>query len=111
MLIKTTDDWWLLVESHWQNILNIFANVDAPLGTDENGHWWSDEIGGKITRHEKALIEVLLEARENGDHQTLHAFFEKVWVAAPDLKYIHSWPSWSIFCDLCSEYWVFETKS
>jgi hypothetical protein len=109
MLIKTADNWWLLVESHWQDIINIFANVGAPLEKNENGHWWSNEIGGEIIRHEKALIEVLEDAKENGDHQTLYVFFQKAWVAAPDSKYIHSWPSWYIFCDLCSEYWVFTT--
>jgi len=108
MIIKTPNDWWVLVESHWQNILDIFDKVGAPLERNENGHWWANEIFTEAIRHEKSLIRTLEDAKESEDHKTLHDLFQKAWIAAPDKKYIHSWPSWDIFCDLCSEIWVFD---
>ena len=108
MNIKTQDDWWILVNSHWQNILDIFANVGAPLGRDEKDHWWPDEPFQLSVRHEQPLIKILMEAKETENHKILYFYFQKVWEAAPDERFIHGWPSWAILCDLCSEYWVFE---
>src|SRR5271157_1219090 len=111
MNIKTPDDWWILVDSHWQNILDIFYNIGAPLERNEAGYWWADEIFTEATRHEKTLIRTLEEAKRSEDHETLHDLFQKAWMAEPDEKYIHSWPSWNILCDLCSEYWVFQPEN
>lgn len=110
MEIKTPNDWWTLVDSHWQNILDIFSNVGAPLERNEEGHWWADEVFEPATRHEKTLISTLEDAKEEADHKTLHDLLQKAWLAAPDERYIHSWPSWGILCDLCSEAWVFEPE-
>lgn len=111
MIIETPDDWWCALDAHWQNILDIFGAVGAPLSRTEDGHWWSDDQGKEPSRHDKPLVRVLEEARENRDHETLSDFLQKAWSAAPDSERIHSWPSWHVLCDLCSEGWVFHADA
>jgi len=108
-IIKTMDDWWCTLESNWSNILDIFDRVGAPMGRSEIDRFWSDGMGKEPTQHEYTLIKTLEVALEEKDHETLKSFFEKAWMAAPDKPYIHSWPGWSALCDLCSEYWVFDS--
>jgi hypothetical protein len=110
MEIRTPEDWWSEVDRHWSNILDIFERVGAPMGGDEDGHWWSDGIGQDATRHDKTMIRTLEDAKRDRDHETLGGFFQKAWMAAPDRPHIHSWPSWGALCDLCSENWVFEPE-
>jgi hypothetical protein len=107
LIIKTPDDWWSEVETHWQHILDIFEFVGAPMGGEEVDHWWREDIGSDEVRHDMTLIRTLEDARSRKDHETLHGLFQKAWMAAPDRPDIHRWNSWGAFCDLCSENWVF----
>jgi hypothetical protein len=108
--IRTQGDWWAAVDSHWSNILDIFDRCGAPMSRGPEGLWWSDGIGLEPVIHEKTMIRTLEDAKAEKDHETLHSFFEKAWMAAPDSSYIHGWPSWGMLCDLCSEYWVFQPE-
>ena len=109
MDIKTPNNWWDVLDTHWQNILDIFQNVGAPLQRDPSGRMYSDGLGLEPTMHTKTLIHTLEDAKKDRDHETMHDFLQKAWSAAPDKPYIHKWPSWSALCDLCSEYWVFDS--
>lgn len=122
MIIKTQADWWRAVDERWQDLLDIFDRAGAPLDRTEEEHWWSDGIGKEITRHDRPLVHVLEQAKIDRDHETLHSFFEKAWLAAPDRGFIHSWPaapdprligswpSWDVLCNLCSGDWVFHPE-
>jgi hypothetical protein len=110
MMIKKPEDWWTLTNSQWENLLNIFDSTGAPMGRDEESHWWRDEAKAEVIRHPKSLAQTLEDARIGGDFETLHHFFELAWSAAPDTPEIHSWPGWGHLCDLCSEFWVFHPE-
>ena len=106
--IRTADDWWAVLDSRWSALLDIFERVDAPLGGDETGHWWRDEISGEEIRHDKTMIRTLEDAKRERDHSIMAGFLQKAWMAAPDKPHIHQWPNWGDLCDLCSETWVFD---
>jgi len=110
MIIRTPRDWWNAVNQNWEYILDIFENAGAPMGRSEDDHWWSDGIGQDITRHERPLVQVLENAKIDRDHETLHHYFNLAWLAAPDQPSIHQWVAWDVFCDLCSENWVFDPE-
>lgn len=106
MIIKTPEDWWNGVLNNWSDIVTIFENCGAPLGD----HWWSEGIGQEPTFHDQVFLAMLTDLRDKRDHQGLHRWLNLCWLAAPDKSYIHHWPSWGLFCDLCSENWVFEPE-
>ncbi len=107
MIINSENDWWNVLESHWPNIIEIFYNCGAPL--DEK--MWSDGIGIPVSYHPRTFIGTLETLKMNHNGVELHHFLQLCWLAAPDKSYIHQWPSWGAFCDLCSEDWVFEPES
>ncbi len=51
---------------------------------------------------------VVLERLKQTRDPMLATWFERAWIQAPDLGYIHTWPNWMRFCDLCSEREVLE---
>lgn len=76
---KTAEEWWLIVNTIWPAILDILGRVDMVA---------SKERAEKMrAAKEPALSELL----------------DKAWAAAPDAYFIHTWPQWDRFCDLCSE--------
>lgn len=101
---KTADEWWANLNAAWSDILEIFANCGAPMTPNEDGRWFSDGIGEEPTRHDKALIQILEDAKRDRNHATLHLWLQRCWSAAPDAPYIHQWRNWGTLCDLCSEY-------
>lgn len=98
------DEWWANVDAAWSDILDIFSRCDAPLSRGPEGCVYSDGPGQDATIHDKTLIRVLEDAREQRDEETLHRWLELCWEAAPDARRIHDWPNWGTLCDLCSEY-------
>lgn len=38
----------------------------------------------------------------------IHRWLNRAWMALPDSESVQHLPYWSVFCDLCSESWVFE---
>lgn len=107
MRIETPDDWWHAVVTHWSDIVEIFELAGAPLGD----HWWSDGINKESSHHPEVFLAFITRLRDERDHRQLARWFNLCWMAAPDSPRIHSWPSWSLFCDLCSETWVFDDNS
>ncbi len=106
MEIKTQEDWWESLNENWNNILDIFVNCGAPLTETV----FSDGIGKEAEIHDKTLLRTLEDLRTEKNGLELSRWLNLCWIAAPDKPYIHSWPSWSAMCDLCSENWVFDEK-
>jgi hypothetical protein len=106
MTIRTADDWWDACLARWDDIVSIFENCGAPLGS----HEWSEGIGKDAEWHDKVFLAFLTDLRDHRDGPELARWFNLCWIAAPDKSYIHSWPGWGTFCDLCSETWVFEPE-
>ena len=75
----TADEWWTITDRIWPAILDIFERVG---------------MGSSIE-----ALEHLKASRDPGTAEALNA----AWVAAPDAGFIHTWPQWGRFCDLCSE--------
>lgn len=78
--IKTADEWWLIVDRIWPAILDIADRVNA----------------------NDAYIKMMEEKKLARDRK-LAGCFNHLWFEAPDAYFIHTWPQWSRFCDLCSE--------
>ncbi len=106
MIIRTPDDWWLALDTHWANILEIYQNCNAPL----EGKFWRETAYGDEINHDKSLLATLEDAKRDRDHEIVHKYLNLLWAAAPDKPYIHEWPSWDVLCDLCSEVWVFNPE-
>lgn len=101
MNIRTPSDWWALLDTHWPNLLGIARAVGAPLSG------FAPELQGDNISTEVLLI-FIERAKVNRDHEKMSYFLQLCWGAAPDEPGIHSWPSWGVLCDLCSEAWVFD---
>lgn len=101
-VIRSKEDWWMSCNARWENILDIFSNIGAPMGRGEEDRWWSDGIGRPDTEHAKCLVQTLEDMRAARDPK-LHFFLNRAHGSAPDKEYIHSWEGWSAFCNLCSE--------
>jgi hypothetical protein len=86
MRIKTPDDWWELVEQEWHDLRKTL-----------------------IMFLDKSQVEDAKRYIENKNHSSLHTLFEEAWYQAPDDGAIHFIPGWGNLCDLCSEFWVFDT--
>lgn len=104
MTITTPLHWWNAVDERWSDIMECFMNAGADLGSQ----FWSDGPGLDATDHGKRMGPMLEDARRQRDHRFMRRMLGLLWMAAPDSPSIHSWPSWDVVCDLCSEDWVFE---
>lgn len=100
----TADDWWKIVDDHWNDFLECFDLCGAPMGSTAWNEFKTDGFGYEMVEHELTLERTLWKAKEDRDHATIHKLFNICWAAAPDKPYIHSWPSWGHLCDVCSEY-------
>lgn len=73
-------EWWHITDRIWPAIMWIAERLNAP---DE----FVADMAWRCEFRERALWN---------DFNTL-------WTQAPDAYYIHTWPQWERFCDLCSE--------
>lgn len=73
------EEYWQIVERIWPAILDIFDRVNM-----------SDRY---------AELEDMRKKKD----KAISSLFNTAWIAAPDAYFIHTWPQWSRFCDLCSE--------
>lgn len=76
----TADEWWLITDRIWPAILDIAQRVGADADDMQR-----------------------LESLKGERKPELSALFNDLWIKAPDAGFIHTWPQWSRFCDLCSE--------
>jgi predicted N-acyltransferase len=79
---KTKEEYWLLVDAHWEDLYNILFSF-----LDKNELSKADNL--RLTK--------------NSD---LSFLFQHAWENAPDSKSIHYIPGWNILCNLCSESYV-----
>lgn len=107
-VVSSVDDWWAKCNSNWENILNIFEKVGAPMGRSEDDRWWSDTFGKPDIFHEKCLAQTLEDLRAAKNGLALHQLFHQAWYNAPSRAY--AWTGWMVFCDLISEDWVFDSN-
>jgi hypothetical protein len=103
MTINNEQDWWDLCERIWPDILEIFSNCGAELRSCE----YPDGAYQEPYLHDISLGELLENLKREYNGKELSRWFNLAWLSAPDRPYIHSWPNWYNFCDLCSENWVF----
>ena len=75
----TADEYWQIVDCIWPAILDIFKRVDM-----------------------QSDISTLETMKLNRDRE-ISNLFNQAWRNAPDEYFIHTWPQWGRFCDLCSE--------
>jgi len=99
-IINNKEDYWNTVDSNWGKILAIFQNVGARLDLPFGPY---EEILSV------SLLEHLNNLKKNRCPE-ITRYFNAAWGAAPDRPYIHDWLGWDIFCDLCSETWVFSEE-
>lgn len=100
MRIESLQDWWKAVDTHWPDLLRLIVRFPQP------------DLEKTISQLADDLLEPLsvraTKIKENKDHIGLHLLFQQAWGNAPDDPEIHSYPSWWLLCDLCSESWVFD---
>jgi hypothetical protein len=60
MEISTPEDWWALVDEHWEDLVRI------------------------LVRFIPEEVKSAEEAKNNRDWETLHTHFEDAWFNAPD---------------------------
>ena len=102
-IINNKEEWWKLLDEHWDNIRDIiFHHLDpnAPSYTIPGDN--KSALTGLLLFKE---LEVLRDARD----PKLNRYLNVSWCMASD-TYAYSVPSWSQFCNLCSENWVFEEE-
>ena len=91
---KSRDEWWTQLDEHWGDILEIFClvgfNLTAPV----------PHVEAKIDL--TSFASYLEKLKKDRDVELLK-WLSRAWIEAPDRPYIHEWPSWGYFCDLCSE--------
>lgn len=85
---KTAEEWWQITDTIWPAILDI-----------------ADRVGSDADDRQR--LEVLRTNRDKG----LAALFDSLWELAPDAGFIHTWPQWNRFCDLCSERYVLDPEA
>ena len=103
MQITNQQSYWQAVDENWKNLLNIcfhFNHLNPACAAYETP---GDSNSPSTGRNLIAELEFLKQTK----NPKLASYFNTVWCAASD-NYAWSVPAWGIFCDLCSETWVFE---
>lgn len=77
---KTMEEWWFLVDHHWNNLITIIARFSP--------EHHAQAVGGK---HKKNAYDV-------------YSAMNHAWYKAPNSKTLHRIPGWSALCDLCSDF-------
>jgi hypothetical protein len=104
--INSPEDWLKHIRDHWDNLMVCFSNAHLAMSRDDVGRTYSDDLRNKPYKHDLPLIETLEQLRDSGNLEScrkLCDWLNNVWIRAPDSIVIHSWPSWNVLCDLCSE--------
>lgn len=70
---------------------------------------WADGPRQEPVPHDHSFLVTLEKLRETRDPK-MARMLNLCWLAAPDREYIHSWPSWGVLCDLCSEEWCLDPE-
>lgn len=99
--IATKEKYWQAVEDNWEYLMSIvFHHLDdSGPAYQEPG----DSKSLKTGRNIREELEFLKETK----NPKLADYFNDAWCLASD-NYAWSVPKWGLFCDLCSETWVFE---
>lgn len=84
MRINNTCDWWSALDSEIKEITDIVYCYNR-----ENGKQFIDAV-------------------KDRDSEVVWSILQTAWGNAPDSPHIHEIAGWGTFCDLCSEYWVFD---
>lgn len=100
--IKSKADWWQVLNDHWADILECAANAGANLRAPEPQFQELADL--------RPFVVFLEKSKADRNEEVLCRFVQRIWSAAPDRASIHSWPSWDVLCELCSEQWVFEPE-
>ena len=90
MSIQSKEDW--IAEARY--VVPLLPEYMASV----SGQADPDMVAAELNKH--------LDAQ---DWKTLHQRFSEIWSWLPDRPDIHRHP-FGRFCDLCSEYWVFEEE-
>jgi hypothetical protein len=100
---KTAEEWWALVETHWDDLETIiFTYMDCNTPANDP----PGDVSGKITG--RNIGEEIKYLRKIKDGHKLARYFNGAWGLAPDQPGIHRIPGWHALCDLCSEEYVLD---
>ena len=101
MTIENKEDWWRYLYDHWENIKSIiFDHLEPNHSAYETPGDKNSPLTGRL------LFSELEFLKENRDPKICR-YLNVSWCMASD-NYAWSVPSWGVFCDLCSESWVFD---
>lgn len=104
--INTPDDWWKALEENMDYIKDILEKYLA--ASREKAEVFGNFIRKGWIQKGKTIIEEFDYCFENKIWARCWLILQKAWSAAPDSPRIHQNPGWGMFCDLCSETWVFQ---
>ena len=98
-MIRTSDDWWGLVDLHW-------ANLFAIIGDHMQMTHAAYEVPGNASSAPtgRDIATELVRLKECRDMRLARYFFA-AWSMASE-SYAWSVGSWGVLCDLLSEEWV-----
>ena len=108
MAIQNKDDWWELVDTHWQNLIEIFG-MFLPMYKPAPKSLYTEvsETNPQVAKNSWLDVE---RCKHERDNEKLRQYLFAAWESAPDNHSIHSIASWGVLCDLLSEDWVFQPE-
>lgn len=111
MSIVDSASWWGILNYRYNDIVAILHRF-LPMGDfahavpgDSATPVKVDSLGNPING-----TRDFNEAVQKKDAPRVLAYLNGAWWHAPDKQWIHTIPSWSALCDLCSENWVFDEE-
>jgi hypothetical protein len=118
---RTPEEWWANLDARWEDIKRCAwmadTSISLPPGPNAPGaaRWSHHVLPTYRDLPDVSSVKGLHMALEHFMDQTREFMFidgmlrilNDIWLRAPDDSRIHSWPSWHVICDLCSESWVF----
>jgi len=100
--LKTKEDWWNEF-ARIKDDIKEWGPSDRPIKS-YNLHLISNTKLREFYEANKELtFWTIVDNLEKEQNPILWLVLETIWIDAPDQEYIHEWPSWGHFCDLCSE--------
>ena len=123
--IKTPEDWWLLLEEHKNQLIDLVGAFHPHASIGITDQWLKDELMSITAPGAEAIRQAHLKELENqpkeqpvaafelategrSDWQKAHEILNTTWWGIPESDAAHGLPAFYALCDLRSEFWVFE---
>ena len=100
MNINNKNDWWTLLESNWDNILNIASDqLDVNSLAFEIPGNPESKMTGRNVLQEMNHLKIIKDSN-------ISRYLNAIWGLASDAYARENRRGWKIICDLCSEEYV-----